>query len=152
VLSGVFSFYVFCHGTGEIAAAITTVIHNTETMRLVEVPLCATAAGYKRLGFARLLAAALQALSREHLDAEVMMVTADPHAVPFWEKCGFTDMSRQMRQRLEFYLLDCHKFKDSKLMTWECKSAPEEPDQLVMAALAKMPNIIVASHRLPWVF
>jgi hypothetical protein len=155
VQSGVFSFYLFCHVTGEIAASITAIIHNEMTLRVVEVPLCAVASGYKRLGFGRLLGAALQALACEKLEAEVMVVSADPEAIPFWEKCGFTTMSRQWNSRLGLYLNGFHKFLGSTYMTWECKSpsAPVMPERLIQEALGKMPNFMLAGgNRLPWFF
>ena len=150
IVSGVFSWYILCQATGEIAAAITTVIHSVETMRFVEVPLCATASGYKKLGFARLLSCALQALCAESLKAEVVLVTAESHAVTFWEKCGYAEMPRSLKARLDFYLIQCHKFKESKLLTWEAKHAPEDAGELVREALKKMPKFLIENDRLPW--
>lgn len=75
------------------------------------MPLFATAAGYKRNGFGRLLNAALASWCAS-AGFEFTMVSADAQAIAFWEHLGYVRMSRREKQQIAFYYEhECYKFK-----------------------------------------
>ena len=152
---GNFTWFIFCDATQEIGCAVSVNIHNASTFTFIEMPLFATNIGYKRLGFGRLLNAALQ----EHcaaIGAAFILVSADPGAVEFWctPSLGYTPISTALKHKVEFhYANECSKFENSHLLTWEPPASIPQGSAglgLVDAALSRMPNIVLKGPpRLP---
>lgn len=151
--TGNFTWYIQAEATQEMACVVSVNVHNAGTYHFMEMPLCATKAGYKKFGLARLLNAALQEYCVES-GIRFILVSADPGAVPFWVNptLGYNPISNALKTKVEFhYSNECSKFTGSQLLTWE---APEHPPQgglgLVDNALSRMHGIVLnGPARLP---
>ncbi|KAF8291099.1 hypothetical protein TcYC6_0126440 [Trypanosoma cruzi] len=137
---GGYTWYIRSHTTKEMVCVATIKAHHYDTHRFVEVPLFATGVGYKKIGFGRLLNAALQKWCAE-AGFEFMMISADVQAIPFWSHLGYATMSKSELTRIAFYYEhNCYKFKGAEAMIRYCK---KQPTQSVQAALERMSKIVV---------
>lgn len=119
-VSGGYTWFIRSLNTGELVCAVHVMAHHVQTHHFVEMPLFATAAGYKNNGFGRLLNAALSAWCAE-ADFEFIMISADVNAIPFWEHLGYAPMSAKERKSIEFfYENECYKFKGATPMIGYC--------------------------------
>lgn len=120
--SGTYTWYIRSLESDEVACAVTVIAHREHTRNFVEMPLFATAAGFKRLGLGRLLTSALMAWCAE-AKFEFIMISADVQAVPFWERLHFTVMSAKERKSIDFYYQhECYKFKGAEPMIGYCSA------------------------------
>ncbi|CCW60072.1 unnamed protein product [Phytomonas sp. EM1] len=118
---GSYTWYLHCDTTNEVVCAVTVTVHHHQTHRFVEMPLFATAAGYKRNGFGRLLNAALAAWCQRK-EFEFVMISADVQAIPFWRHLGYEMMSKRERNGIAFfYEHECYKFKGAEAMIGYCR-------------------------------
>jgi hypothetical protein len=132
---GNFTWFLWCMATNEMACVVTTVVHSLDRLRFIEMPLFATASGYKRVGLGRLLNAALQEYCKD-CGAEFILVSADQNAVDFWLTMGCVHLAKDLEKRIGFlYRSECSQFEGSVLLTW---TPPRGPcPALVQTALAK---------------
>ncbi|EPY32100.1 hypothetical protein STCU_02976 [Strigomonas culicis] len=101
---------------GKVICAATIVAHTHHTHKFAELPLFATAAGYKKNGLARLLHAAL-ARWCARASLEFLMLSADVQAVAFWDHLGYMQMSRTDLSRIDYvYHHECCTFTGTTLM------------------------------------
>jgi hypothetical protein len=106
--------------TGEIAAVVTATVHQLDDRPFIEVPLFATAAGYKRLGIARLFNAALQDHCIDN-GCSFIVISAEPNAVAFWmtPSLGYSRPTGTFKKRIDaMYKLECSQFEGSELLVW----------------------------------
>uniref|UniRef100_A0A7S1MQ65 N-acetyltransferase domain-containing protein n=1 Tax=Neobodo designis TaxID=312471 RepID=A0A7S1MQ65_NEODS len=145
--TGNFTWFLWCVTTNEMCCAVTATVHTVGGpggMRFIEMPLFATASGYKKTGLGRLLNAALQEYCAA-IKAAFILVSADAAAVPFWQSAsmGYTPITRDEQKRVEFhYKTECNRFTDSVLLTWRPSDAVAVPGgvtALVDTALQKAP-------------
>ena len=145
--------------TGDVAcAASVNVLPVNEGFDhdriVVEVPLFATAAGFKNLGLARLLNAAIHELAI-NMRAERILISADQSAVPFWatpSMGGYAPLTSQQRGRYRFmYDNMCQQFGDVTLMGWVPPTGSEAiASGLLQAALDRSPMFVLdGPARLP---
>jgi hypothetical protein len=119
-IKGSYTWCLKCLSTNEIVSCVTALVHRKDAnTSIVEVPLFATGSGYKKNGFAKLLNVALLEFCVDHLvDCPLVVVSADPKAVPFWTHLGFREMSRSEKKTIEFlYEHSFFKFQDAVPMT-----------------------------------
>lgn len=122
-ISGNYSWYLRCLDTREIVCAVTVTAHHHNTHHFVEMPLFATAGGYKKNGFGRLLSAALAAWC-VRADFEFIMISADVNAIPFWRHMGYEMMTGSELKKIEFYYQhECYKFAGAEAMVGYCSPA-----------------------------
>ncbi len=144
--TGNFTWYLWSDTTNEMACCVTTTVHQFGTLRFIEMPLFATASGYKRLGLGRLLNSALQAHCIE-CGAAFILVSSDVNAVDFWcsPSMGYAPITGVQKRRVEFlYKTECSQFEGSVLLTWSPPAdAPLGSLDLVQQTLNRTPNIIL---------
>ncbi|CUG63052.1 Hypothetical protein, putative [Bodo saltans] len=135
-IKGSYTWFLKCLSTNEVVSCVTALVHRKDAnTSIVEVPLFATGSGYKKNGFAKLLNVALLEFCVDHMvDCPLVVVSADPKAVPFWAHLGFREMSRSEKKSIEFlYEHSFFKFQDSVPMTIslaELKARREERRQI----------------------
>jgi hypothetical protein len=144
----------------EMACLATVIVHpfnggDVGSTCFIEVPLFATAAGYKRQGLARLLNAALQDHA-VYLRAACIVVSADVGAVPFWtgkSMGGYGPLSTDLRRRIEYtYQTEGTPFDGAKLLCWVPPRNPAGTfcTQRTQAALDALPKFVLEGPaRLP---
>ena len=150
-VGGDFTWFLKCHETDAAVCTVTVTVHGLGDGRyFAEMPLFATASGYKKLGFARLLYAALQ----DHcasIGTDFILISAEKGAVAFWKGLGLVDIG-DIRQKIAFFLeTDCHRFHDSQHLVWRVPPAIRGTVKQThaQAALAKMPRFVCDDLRLP---
>ncbi|RNF22697.1 transferase [Trypanosoma conorhini] len=137
---GGYTWYIRSQTTKEMVCAATIKAHHYDTQHFVEVPLFATGVGYKKVGFGRLLNAALLEWCAE-AGFEFVMVSADVQAIPFWSHLGYATMSKSELTRIAFYYEhNCYKFKGAEAMI---RYLQARPLHAVQASLERMPKIVV---------
>ncbi|RNF00525.1 transferase [Trypanosoma rangeli] len=137
---GDYTWYIRSQTSKEMVCAATIKAHHYDTQRFVEVPLFATGVGYKKMGFGRLLNAALLEWCVE-AGFEFVMISADVQAIPFWSHLGYATMSKSELTRIAFYYEhNCYKFKGAEAMIRYLKA---QPLHSVQASLERMPKIVV---------
>jgi hypothetical protein len=153
---GNFHWFIVFEETGDVACCASVNVHavvagGREDRVVFEMPLFATAAGYKNLGLARLLNAAVQELAIQ-MGAEVVIVSADEDAVPFWTspKLGQPYAPLPPQRRPPCWETMCHHFGDSVCLGWT-PAALGGGTTLIDAALASLRNrfVIGGSVKLP---
>lgn len=154
-INGSYSFYIRCHPTGDVVCAVTIIAHHHQTHHhFAEMPLFATAAGYKKNGFGRLLNAALAEWGVA-AGFEFTMISADVQAIPFWQHMGYEMMSKQEKNGIAFfYDHECYKFHGAEPMIGYCSRqrhrAPPTSgviplcEQSVAGVLRGMPKVVIA--------
>jgi hypothetical protein len=153
--AGNFTWFLWCVTTNEMCCAVTATVHTIGSIRFIEMPLFATASGYKKTGLGRLLNAALQEYCGT-VKADFILVSADQAAVPFWQSSsmGYKPITREDMRRVDFYYKsECQRFTDSVLLTWHPSDAASVPGgigALVDNALDKAPLLCLeGSSALP---
>lgn len=123
-ISGNYTWYLRCLTTQEVVCAVTvTAHHHRQTHHFVEMPLFATAGGYKRNGFGRLLNAALAAWCVK-ADFEFILISADVNAVPFWRHMGYDTMTVSEKKKIAFYYEnECYNFAGTEPLIGYCSRA-----------------------------
>lgn len=146
---GNFHWFIVHEQTGEIACAASVNLHAVVPGRdekiVFEIPLFATAAGFKHLGLARLLNAAIQELA-VHMKAEMIIVSADEDAVPFWTSpsLGQPYAALTQQKRPAAYDTMCHHFGDSVCLGWIPPSGAAALNSSILeAALSKTPKFVL---------
>ena len=143
---GTYSWYIYSESTSEIACAVTVVINSYDGGRsmLAEMPMFATGVGYKRVGLARLLNAAMLDFCRTVEGMELVLVSAMESAVPFWLHVGYRPLEKKERGPFEFYFNHhCHNFNEAKHLVYRFNEHPGETQRL-LAQLRRMPTIELA--------
>ena len=141
-VAGDYTWYIFSHQTQEVATAVTVNVINMQHSSgsfFASMPLFATATGYKKLGLARLLYAALKDFIAS-IGGELILVSADPLAVPFWTGLGLMKADRRSLSQIEFYLNETHKFHDSQLMIWRVPQSLKPTSPSGMSIATPNPN------------
>lgn len=125
-ISGSYTWTIRSLTTGEVACAVLLIAHHHGTHHFVEMPLFATAVGYKNNGLGRLLNAAITAWCTA-ASFEFIMISADIQAIPFWKHLGYRMMVSKEMKSIEFYYQhECYKFKGAEAMIGYCSSASEQ--------------------------
>lgn len=119
--NGSYTWYIRSLTTRDVVCAVNVIAHHHFTHHFVEMPLFATAGGYKNNGFGRLLNAALCAWCAA-ASFEFIMVSADTKAIPFWKHLEYKMMSLKERKSIDFYYMhECYKFKGAEPMIGYCR-------------------------------
>lgn len=133
---------------GELCTAVTVNIINADSYSFIEMPLFATASGYKKLGLAKVLNAALQ----EHcidVRASFILVSADVNATNFWltPSMGYARCPPQLKQKIAFYYEnDCSQFENTELLVWYAPTGL--CPNLVAAALSRTKLVVEGPPKL----
>ncbi|CCW66956.1 unnamed protein product [Phytomonas sp. Hart1] len=147
-INGSYSWFLRCESTGEVVCAVTITAHHHQTHKFVEMPLFATAAGYKKNGFGRLLNAALATWCRRK-EFEFIMISADVQAIPFWRHLGYEMMSKRERNGIAFfYEHECYKFKGAEAMIGYCRPSHGKLNAEV-SELGKKSPFLLFNHQRP---
>lgn len=163
IRTGNFCWFIQYVKTGEICCAacvnIHPVVEGYDDRVVFEIPLYATAAGFKNLGLARLLNAAIQELAI-FMKAELILISADQNAIPFWTNKnlggggGYSRLTRSQMDAISFlYKNQCQLFGDVTLLGWiPPRGADALASGLLQDALDKSPKFVLdGAARLPLV-
>lgn len=121
---GSHTWFLWSRTGNRMACCATVIVHRCSNggngAAFMEMPLFATAGGFQGNGLARVLVAGIIEFAVRTYPKDssmVLLVSADPKAIPFWSHLGFRDISKREKDLLAFdYEHKCVKFDQSQVM------------------------------------